>query len=150
MKAKGLLITFLFLFLIFTAPFLITPEKTYLSVCPSKLLFGVRCPVCGMGRAFSHIARGQINQALYFNKSSVIFYPVLLIAIYLVLINFIYHNTGKKLAGFNQIATLNRRVFLITSLLLGILILVYVYDVFTGSGEAIFNYKYSLWYWLKR
>lgn len=150
MKAKGLLITLIFLLTLAVLPFLLNPENEYLSVCPSKLLFGTRCPVCGMGRSFAHITKGEINKALYFNKSALVFYPLLLIAVYLVFVNFFYYNTQKKLPGYKLIAFLTRRVIPVAFILLGVLILFFAYDLLTGSGEAVFDYKYTIWYMLSK
>ncbi len=148
MKAKGLFITLLVLVFFFITPMLINPGHKSLSVCPSKLFFGVRCPVCGMGRAFSNIGRGEFSKAFYYNKSAFVFFVVLIFAIYLVFINFIFHNTGKKLPGFKLISLVNKHVVLITFFLLFILLAAYLFDFLTGKGEPFFNKKYTLWHWL--
>lgn len=47
------------------------------SLCLIRRVFGVRCPGCGMTRAFSCIAHGKFKQAFQYNKLVVIVFPLL-------------------------------------------------------------------------
>ena len=38
--------------------------------CALRALFGVECPTCGMTRAFTAIAHGQLGAALHYNAAS--------------------------------------------------------------------------------
>lgn len=45
--------------------------------CLSRMLFGVRCPGCGMSRAMSCAVHGNFKKALHYNKLVVIVLPLL-------------------------------------------------------------------------
>jgi Protein of unknown function (DUF2752) len=45
--------------------------------CLSRILFGVRCPGCGMSRAMSCAVHGNLKKALHYNKLVVIVFPLL-------------------------------------------------------------------------
>ncbi|MGB8347482.1 MAG: DUF2752 domain-containing protein [Ktedonobacteraceae bacterium] len=47
------------------------------SLCLIRRVFGVRCPGCGMTRAFSCIVHGKFKQAFQYNKLVVIVFPLL-------------------------------------------------------------------------
>lgn len=47
------------------------------SLCLIRRVFGVRCPGCGMTRAFSCVAHGKFRQAYQYNKLVVIVFPLL-------------------------------------------------------------------------
>jgi len=37
------------------------------TVCPSKLIYGIPCPSCGTTRSFFSLLKGNIASAIYFN-----------------------------------------------------------------------------------
>ena len=45
--------------------------------CLSRMLFGVRCPGCGMSRAMSCAVHGNFKKAFYYNKLVVVVLPLL-------------------------------------------------------------------------
>ena len=47
------------------------------SLCLIRRVFGVRCPGCGMTRAFSCVVHGKFKQAFQHNKLVVIVFPIL-------------------------------------------------------------------------
>ena len=47
--------------------------ETQPTTCPSQILFGVACPLCGATRATLHLASGDVMTALQFNTGLVIF-----------------------------------------------------------------------------
>lgn len=47
------------------------------SLCLIRRVFGVRCPGCGMTRAFSSVVHGKFKQAYQYNKLVVIVFPLL-------------------------------------------------------------------------
>jgi hypothetical protein len=46
------------------------------SLCLIRRIFGVRCPGCGMTRAFSCIVHGKFKQAFQYNKLVVVVFPL--------------------------------------------------------------------------
>lgn len=46
-------------------------------VCPSRLLFNVECPGCGMTRAMMHFIHLEFEEAVYFNMLSLVVLPLL-------------------------------------------------------------------------
>jgi len=46
-------------------------------LCLSRILFGVRCPGCGVSRAMSCAVHGNFKKALHYNKLVVIVLPLL-------------------------------------------------------------------------
>lgn len=69
------------------------------SICPSKLLFGVECPGCGMTRATMHMLHFEFHEAWAFNRLSVVLVPLLLFFYFSILVRFIrrVRNNGEKL-----------------------------------------------------
>jgi hypothetical protein len=47
--------------------------ETQPTTCPSQILFGVACPLCGATRASLHLASGDVMTALQFNAGLVAF-----------------------------------------------------------------------------
>jgi hypothetical protein len=47
------------------------------SLCLIRRIFGVRCPGCGMTRAFSSVIHGKFKQAFQYNKLVVVVFPLL-------------------------------------------------------------------------
>ena len=47
--------------------------ETQPTTCPSQILFGVACPLCGATRAGLHLASGDVVTALQFNAGLVAF-----------------------------------------------------------------------------
>jgi hypothetical protein len=50
-----------------------------LILCPSRALFDFECLGCGMTRAVMHFHHFQFDDAVYFNRGSLIVYPALVI-----------------------------------------------------------------------
>jgi hypothetical protein len=48
-----------------------------LILCPSRALFDFECLGCGMTRAVMHFHHFQFDDAVYFNRGSLIVYPAL-------------------------------------------------------------------------
>ena len=69
------------------------------SICPSKLLFDVECPGCGMTRATMHMLHFEFHEAWGFNRLSVVLVPLLLFFYFSILVRFIrrVRNNGEKL-----------------------------------------------------
>jgi len=68
--------------LLFLAPVLlmVIPTSTIESgptLCLFKLIFGVRCPGCGMTRAVSAMMHGDVTAAFAYNRLIVIAFPIL-------------------------------------------------------------------------
>jgi len=51
--------------------------EKYPPPCLSRMLFGVRCPGCGMSRAMSCAVHGNFKKALHYNKLVVVVLPLL-------------------------------------------------------------------------
>lgn len=54
-------------------------DESKVILCPSRLFFDIECFGCGMTRAIMHLHHWQLDDAVYFNKGSVIVYPALVI-----------------------------------------------------------------------
>jgi len=48
-------------------------------ICPSRALFEVECPGCGLTRGVMHLHHFDFEEALYFNNLVFIVYPALVI-----------------------------------------------------------------------
>lgn len=46
-------------------------------VCLIRKVFGVKCPGCGMTRAISSLAHGDIRKAVRYNRLVVVVFPIL-------------------------------------------------------------------------
>lgn len=55
--------------------------ETGYSLCLVKYLFGVECPGCGMTRALSALAHGDVVSAIHFNRMVVLIGPLLAYAL---------------------------------------------------------------------
>ncbi|MCC6723145.1 MAG: DUF2752 domain-containing protein [Saprospiraceae bacterium] len=49
-------------------------------LCPSKLLFNLKCSGCGMTRAVMHFHHFQFKTAIAFNPNVILIYPALVVA----------------------------------------------------------------------
>jgi uncharacterized protein DUF2752 len=57
----------------------VTPDGGSLGVtCPSHLLFGVDCPLCGMTRSFVALAHGDLDRALHFHPAGPLLFAAML------------------------------------------------------------------------
>ena len=75
LSAKGLLFYLLLPVGLFLVPTSWLEGKP--SLCLSRLLFGVRCPGCGMVRATSSVVHGHFKQAWHYNPLIVVVFPLL-------------------------------------------------------------------------
>lgn len=145
MKSKGLLILIISMILLYIFTFFYTPEKNSFSICPSKMFLGIRCPLCGLGKAFSYLSKGNILLAIKSNKSVLLFYPIYLFAIYLLLVSYINNNKIYKLPGEGIIAFIKKKSFHILICLTIIAFAIYFFDLLTNSGENFFDYNYTIY-----
>ncbi|MDD2320045.1 MAG: DUF2752 domain-containing protein [Geobacteraceae bacterium] len=70
----------LVLFILLPAFFIAMPTaviESGPSLCLIKNLFGIECPGCGLTRAFSALAHGDILAAMQFNSSIIVTGPLL-------------------------------------------------------------------------
>lgn len=49
------------------------------SICLFQLLFGVKCPACGMTRGIMHLIHWDLENAFAYNKMSFIVLPLLIL-----------------------------------------------------------------------
>lgn len=149
-KAKGLLAAFFIMLILFILTFFISAEKNTFSVCPTKLIAGVRCPLCGMGKSFSFISHGHFKNVLSTNKSAFFFYPLYLISLYLILIAFFSANGFSKLPGKRILDGVIKHPIKIILALFSIAFAFYIYDIITNSGEKFFDFNYTIYSLFKR
>ena len=62
--------------------------------CPSKLIYGLPCPGCGMGRATIELFKANFINSLYYNFLCIPFTLFVLYAIYLLFIGIIKSDAG--------------------------------------------------------
>jgi hypothetical protein len=48
-------------------------------ICPSRLFFNIECFGCGMTRAVMHCHHLEFDDAVYYNRASLIVYPALIV-----------------------------------------------------------------------
>ncbi len=88
MHKKKLYILFSILYLAGLIWLLLTynhEKQTNMTVCFSKVLYGIPCPACGTTRAFMLVLGGRIKEAILFNPNIIfiiafyLFYPIILL-----------------------------------------------------------------------
>lgn len=62
--------------------------------CPSKLIYGLPCPGCGMGRATIELFKANLINSLYYNFLCIPFTLFVIYAIYLLIIGMIKNDAG--------------------------------------------------------
>lgn len=144
-KSKGILLTFIIMFILFVLTFIILPEKKSFSLCPSKLVIGMRCPLCGMGKSFSYLSHGNFKDVLTTNKSAFFFYPLYIFALYLLLVAFFSANGISRLPGCKILTIIQNHSIKIVIVLFILALVVFIFDVLTGSGEKIFDFNYTIY-----
>lgn len=78
-------ITWLWLVLLLLVPVVlwILPADFFdngsIQLCPSKLFFDIECFGCGMTRAVMHLHHFDMDDAVYFNRGSLVVYPALIV-----------------------------------------------------------------------
>lgn len=69
------------LFLLLTPLFLLVLPADYFdtgqTICPSKRLFNIDCPGCGMTRASMHLIHFDFDSAVYYNALCFVVVPIL-------------------------------------------------------------------------
>ncbi len=69
------------------------------SICLSRVLLGVECYGCGMGRGIMHLLHGDFEGAMIFNKLSLVVLPLLFFVwikqIYRLSSQIFHFNTSK-------------------------------------------------------
>lgn len=54
-------------------------DNSKVELCPSKLFFDVECFGCGITRAVMHLHHAEFDDAVYFNRGSLVIYPALIL-----------------------------------------------------------------------
>jgi hypothetical protein len=145
LKNKGILITLIIMAILYGITFFYTPAENTFSFCPSKMFFGIRCPLCGSGRAFVHFSKGEFLEVSRTNKSVFLFYPIYLFAMYLCLAVFLRSNNLISLPGLKLINFINRYSIIIVIVLFLLALSFLIYDLIVGSGENFFDYDYTIY-----
>ena len=90
-------------------------------LCPTKIVFGIPCPGCGMTRAMGLLLNGYIKEAFFMNPNIIIILILIIIAPPLLVIQF---TTNK-----NYIDLINRKLnnpfFIVPFFLFEIIIWIY-------------------------
>jgi len=138
-KAKINLIALIIMIVLYIFTFLILPGDDSFSICPSKSIFGIRCPLCGMGRSFANISHLKLDTAFETNKSAFLFYPLYVLSMYMLFINFLYKNYNLKFPVYKLIPFITKRSIYIVLILFCIALIFYLYDIINGAGEKFFD-----------
>ena len=80
--------------------------QTSITICPSKLIYHIPCPGCGLTRATICFHRGDIEEALLYNPN--VFFVVAFI--YMVPVFFIYDFIKKKEILYLVYVKINRKL----------------------------------------
>ena len=99
--------------------------------CPSRLLFGIPCPLCGMTRAITAVLSGDFSLAFYYHP----LWPLAIIVIALFLLSYLHVISPSKKA-------VDIAVYVICILLTG----VFIYRHVTGSDVVRIDFESSLLY----
>lgn len=150
MKAKKVLLSLIILIILFVLTFIIQPSEDSFSICPTKAFLGVRCPFCGLGRALSYFSQCQFKRAFSTYKAVFIFYPLYVLCMYLLLIYILNINGIIKMPGLRFLYFLKTNILKVIYTIIAIALVFYIYDLFSGDGEAFFSFKYTVFSLFKR
>ncbi len=85
-------------------------EGVFVLICPSKFLYGIPCPGCGLTRSFVSLLHGKWITALYYNMNIVFIIPLGIIFVVLVIYDVIFHDE-KAFFLYKQLVSLSNNVF---------------------------------------
>ena len=74
--------------------------ETHLLPCPSKVLFHIECPGCGLQRSFICLLKGDLKESLMFHPATI---PMLVLVIFAALHLTFKFNKGGKIIIFLQL-----------------------------------------------
>lgn len=133
MKTKEIILIILRHILRIAVMLIILAALYFVWRCPSKLIFGLPCPGCGMTRAAVSLLRLDFKSAFYYHPLVFIMPPVFL---YIIHIRVIKHRLSKKTE--------------ITLLIVVILLFaaVYFYRLYTGNEIVKPRFEESLIYYI--
>jgi len=98
-----------------------------------------------MGKSFSYLSHGNFKDVLITNKSAFFFYPLYIFALYLLLVAFFSANGVSRLPGSKILTIIQNHSIKIVIVLFLLALVVFIYDVLTGSGEKIFDFNYTIY-----
>lgn len=91
-------------------------------VCPTKLLFNLPCPGCGMTRAINALCHGKFRLAIYYNVNCLIICPIIIFTFFSLFYDFFFgkHFTFRSYKTINMF--ISNKYFLVFFFILQALI----------------------------